>query len=497
MMKFSELSDKSSLKPVEIRDDFEVKGLAYDSRKVKEGYIFFAIIGYEDDGNKYIKDALANGAGAVITERIEGNEYAGELENGNRKKIHEAQDIRKVMAEMSREFYGNPAERIKVIGVTGTNGKTTITYLMKAVLEKAGSKTGLIGTISYDAGGEKMGSTLTTPDSIEIFGMLREMADNEMKYCVMEVSSIALELKRVYGLDFTAGIFTNLSSEHLDLHSNMENYFNAKKILFDGLRKESFAVSNADDEYGKAILDDTKAKKIFYSIDKESDYRAEDIKLGIDGLEFKAVTKEGEFKMKSGLTGRFNVSNMLAVMATANALRVDMEIIREAVADFRDVDGRFTRIKLPNGAYAVVDYSHTSDSLKNAVEAAREIVEEQGEGRVVTVFGCGGNRDRTKRPVMGKYATSLSDYSIITSDNPRFEEPMAIINEILSGVETEGNFEVDEDREEAIRKAIEYSKKGDLVLICGKGHETYQEVRGVKTHFDDKEMVAKYSNLAK
>ena len=277
----------------------------------------------------------------------------------------------------------------------------------------------------------------------------------------------------------------------------MENYFNAKKILFDGLSKESFAVSNADDEYGKAILDDTKAKKIFYSIDKESDYRAEDIKLGIDGLEFKAVTKEGEFKMKSGLTGRFNVSNMLAVMATANALRVDMEIIREAVADFRDVDGRFTRIKLPNGAYAVVDYSHTSDSLKNAVEAAREIVEEQGEGRVVTVFGCGGNRDRTKRPVMGKYATSLSDYSIITSDNPRFEEPMAIINEILSGVETEGNFEVDEDREEAIRKAIEYSKKGDLVLICGKGHETYQEVRGVKTHFDDKEMVAKYSNLAK
>lgn len=497
MAKFSELADKSSLKSVEIRDDFEVKGLAYDSRKVKEGFIFFAIIGYEDDGNRYIKDAFANGAGAVITERIEGNEYAAELENGERKKIFEAQDIRKVMAEMSRGFYGDPVSELKVIGVTGTNGKTTISYLMKAVLEKAGHNTGLVGTISYQAGGEKRGSTLTTPDSIDIFGMLREMADNGMEYCVMEVSSIALELKRVYGLDFTAAIFTNLSSEHLDLHSNMENYFKAKKILFDGLKEGSYAVSNADDEYGKRILENTKAEKIFYSINSESEYRGKDIKLGIDGLDFTAVTKNGDIKMKSGLTGRFNVSNMLAVMATANALRVDMDIIREAVADFRDVDGRFTRIKLPNNAYAVVDYSHTSDSLKNAIEAAREIVNEQGAGRVVTVFGCGGNRDTTKRPVMGNFATSLSDYTIITSDNPRYEDPMHIINEILTGVETKGNYEVEENREAAIKKAIEYSRSDDVVLICGKGHETYQEIKGVKTHFDDKEMVVKYSNLAK
>lgn len=496
MIKFSELLKSSSIKNAEIKDDFEVMGLAYDSRKVQKGFVFFAIIGYEDDGNKYILDALEKGAGAVITERIEGNEYAAKLENGNRRRIYEAADIRKTMAEMSREFYGDPAGKMKVIGITGTNGKTTCTFLMRAVLERAGHKTGLIGTISYMSGGEKKGSSLTTPDSIEIFAMLREMLDNGMEYCVMEVSSIALELKRVYGLDFAAAVFTNLSSEHLDLHSNMENYFKAKKILFDGLSEGSTAVSNIDDDYGESIVSDTKAEKVFYSIGSDSDFKAEDIKMGIEGLEFKAVTKKGDFTMKSGLTGSFNVSNILAVMATANALRINMEIIREAIADFRDVDGRFTRIKLPNGAFAIVDYSHTSDSLKNAIEAARDIVNEQGSGRVITVFGCGGNRDTTKRPVMGKFATSLSDYTFITSDNPRFEEPMAIINQILTGVQTKENYEIDANREEAIKKAIEYSKAGDLVLICGKGHETYQEIKGVKTHFDDKEMVAKYSGLA-
>jgi UDP-N-acetylmuramoyl-L-alanyl-D-glutamate--2,6-diaminopimelate ligase len=496
MIKFSELAQSSSLKSVEVKEDFEVMGLAYDSRKVRKGFVFFAIIGYEDDGNKYITDALEKGAGAVITERIEGNEYAAKLENGNRRRIYESPDIRKTMAEMSRTFSGDPASKLKVIGITGTNGKTTCTYLMKAVLERAEHKTGLIGTISYMSGGEKKGSSLTTPDSIEIFGMLKEMLDNGMEYCVMEVSSIALELKRVYGLDFKAAVFTNLSSEHLDLHNNMDNYFKAKKILFDGLSEDSTAISNRDDEYGERILSDTKADKVFYSINGDSDFRGEDIKMGIEGLEFKAVTKNGDFTMKSGLTGRFNVSNILAVMATANALRIDMQIIREAIADFRDVDGRFTRIKLPNGAFAVIDYSHTSDSLKNAIEAAREIVNEQGMGRVITVFGCGGNRDTTKRPVMGKYATSLSDFTFITSDNPRFEDPMAIINQILTGVETTGNYEIDENREEAIRKAIEFSKASDLVLICGKGHETYQEIKGVKSHFDDKEIVAKYSNLA-
>lgn len=496
MIKFSELLKSSSIKNAEIKDDFEVMGLAYDSRKVQKGFVFFAIIGYEDDGNKYILDALEKGAGAVITERIEGNEYAAKLENGNRRRIYEAADIRKTMADMSREFYGDPAGKMKVIGITGTNGKTTCTFLMRAVLERAGHKTGLIGTISYMSGGEKKGSSLTTPDSIEIFAMLREMLDNGMEYCVMEVSSIALELKRVYGLDFAAAVFTNLSSEHLDLHSNMENYYKAKKILFDGLSEGSTAVSNIDDDYGESIVSDTKAEKVFYSIRSDSDFKAEDIKMGIEGLEFKAVTKKGDFTMKSGLTGRFNVSNILAVMATANALRINMEIIREAIADFRDVDGRFTRIKLPNGAFAIVDYSHTSDSLKNAIEAARDIVNEQGSGRVITVFGCGGNRDTTKRPVMGKFATSLSDYTFITSDNPRFEDPMAIINQILTGVQTKENYEIDANREEAIKKAIEYSKAGDLVLICGKGHETYQEIKGVKTHFDDKEMVAKYSGLA-
>lgn len=497
MIKFSELIRNSSLKKTGFSEDFEVKGLAYNSRKVKEGYVFFAIIGFKDDGNKYIKTALENGASAVITEKIKKNVYVAELSDEDKAKVYESRDIRKTMAELSRNFFGDPAEKLKLIGVTGTNGKTSITFLLKAVLEEAGFSTGLIGTINYQVGDKKADSSLTTPDSIEIYRMLNEMADNGVEYCVMEVSSIALELKRVYGLDFKIAIFTNLTSEHLDLHKNMENYFRAKKILFDGLKKKSFAISNRDDKYGKKIVENTKAKKIYYSIDKKSDYKAEKIKLGIDGLKFDVKTNDGKTKITSGMTGRFNVSNILAVMAAANALRIDMEIMRKAIADFKNVDGRFTRIKLPNGAYAIVDYSHTSDSLKNAIEAACDIVTEQGEGRVITVFGCGGDRDTSKRPVMGNYATSLSDYTIITSDNPRFEDPVAIIEEVLSGVKTIGNYEVVENREAAIKKAIELSKHGDLVLICGKGHETYQEIQGVKTHFDDKEMVSKYSNLAR
>jgi len=277
----------------------------------------------------------------------------------------------------------------------------------------------------------------------------------------------------------------------------MQNYFEAKKILFEYLDETNFAVSNLDDSYGFGIIKTTKAKKIFYAVNTDAEYKAVNEKISMEGLTFDILCRDGKFAITTSLTGRFNIYNILAAVALARSLNIDFETIQKAILSFGSVNGRFNKIMLPNKAHAVIDYSHTSDSLKNAVESAIEIRNAGTEkGRVITIFGCGGNKDRTKRPVMGEIATSLSDYTIITSDNPRFEDPLDIINEILEGVKTKGNFEVDANRETAIKKGIEMSKKDDIILICGKGHETYQEVKGVKSHFDDREMVEKYSNLA-
>jgi UDP-N-acetylmuramoyl-L-alanyl-D-glutamate--2,6-diaminopimelate ligase len=327
--------------------------------------------------------------------------------------------------------------------------------------------------------------------------MLREMVDAGQKFCVMEVSSIALVLERVYSLDFDAGIFTNLSSEHLDLHKTMENYLEAKKILFDLLDEKRVAVSNKDDIYGENILRDTKAKKIYYSINNESEYKATNEAFSIEGLEFELSSGEQNYRITSKLSGRFNIYNVLAAIALVREFGIDFNIIQKVISNFEPVNGRFNKIKLSNGAYAVIDYSHTSDSLKNAIESAIEIRDNQMlKGKVITIFGCGGNKDKIKRPVMGKFATQLSDLTIITSDNPRYEKPMDIIDEILEGIDKSKSYEVDERREEAIKKGIEISSEGDIILICGKGHETYQEVEGVRSHFDDKEIVEKYSHLA-
>lgn len=488
-MKFSEMMKKYSEKPaIESFKDFEVKGLAYDSRKVKDGYIFFAIKGLKDDGNKYVNDALSNGASMVVTE-----------ENLNTEAdVLKVPQIRKVMAAMSSIYYGNPSEKLKLIGVTGTNGKTTTTYLINQLLKSKGYKSGLIGTINYQIGEQKFESSLTTPDSIELNQILSQMVDAGMNYCVMEVSSIALEMDRVHGLNFDTALFTNLTSEHLDFHINMENYFNAKKILFDSLSDDSFAITNADDPFGHKILSDCHAKKSSYSVKNESDLKAYNERLSLAGIQFDVNWNGKEYLLKSHLSGRFNIYNILASVSAVSNYEVDIPTIQKELLNFDGVPGRFTKIKLPNGAIAVVDYSHTSDSLKNAIESAIEILnEENRNSRVITIFGCGGNKDKTKRPVMGNIATSLSDYAIITSDNPRFEDPYEIIDEIIGGIEKKSNYEVIENREEAIRKGIEMSGEGDIVLICGKGHETYQEVKGARTHFDDKEIVEKYLDLAK
>jgi UDP-N-acetylmuramoyl-L-alanyl-D-glutamate--2,6-diaminopimelate ligase len=472
------------------QNDFFIEGLAYDSRKVKENYIFFALKGLKDDGTRYVKAAIESGAKTIITDS-EINAYEFSIN------ILRVENARKTMAYFANIYNLLPSEKIKLIGVTGTNGKTTTTYLIKSFLENSGFKTGLLGTIDYQIGEKKIESKLTTPESVEICSMLGEMVKQGYQYCVMEVSSIALVMDRVYSLNFDTAIFTNLTSEHLDFHHDMENYFNAKKILFDNLSSSAYAVTNLDDIYGTPILSDTKGKKVTYGINSNADYKAESPEFDLKGLHFYLNNGEDKIKINSNITGKFNIYNTLASIACVRNYNVSYDSINDALKNFRGVNGRFNKIELPNGAYAIVDYSHTSDSLKNAIESAREIVNNEGRnGRVITLFGCGGNKDTTKRPVMGEYATSLSDYSIITSDNPRYENPMDIIKDILAGVVNK-NYEIDENREEAIKKGIEFSKAGDILLICGKGHETYQEVNGVRSHFDDKEIVEKYFNLAK
>lgn len=494
-MKYS-LLKRDNLLQSDFKGDFEVKGLSCDSRKVSEGFIFFAIEGYKDDGNRYVKDAISRGARVVVSSKEVGKDIKGSFPAID---FVTVPDVRKSMALISNYFYAYPSQSLHLIGITGTNGKTTISYLIRSVLEESGEKCGLIGTVNYFTGKEEKEAFLTTPDAVDINKMLRECVDSGFKYCVMEVSSIALVLDRVYSQKFSAAIFTNLTSEHLDLHQNMGNYFAAKKILFDMIDKNGIVISNKDDSYGVDIVRDTSASNVkFYSIHNDSDYKAYHTRYSISGLSFSLDVDNKKEVFESELSGRFNIYNVLAAIAYCYEVGVDLNTIKNAVKKFRAVRGRFNRIRLPNGAFAIIDYSHTSDSLKNAIESANEIIKTQPEnsrGRVITIFGCGGNRDRTKRPVMGKYAVELSDYVIITSDNPRFEEPMAIIREIEAGIKGKNNYEIEPDREMAIKKGLEMSQPNDLILICGKGHETYQEIEGIKYPFDDAKIVEKYKTV--
>lgn len=472
-----------------VKSDIEISGLEYDSRKVKKGDLFFAIKGEKSNGNDFIKDAISKGASAIVTD----NES-----NIGETVILSSKSIRKTMAIASSNFYNDPSGRISLLGVTGTNGKTTTTYLLKHILENSGYKAGLLGTIDYTSGDTVIKSTLTTPECIDINRMLTGMIDSGMKYCAMEVSSIALVMDRVYGLNFRSAIYSNLTNEHLDFHKNMENYFHAKKILFDSMDENSVSLSNADDKYGESILSNTRSSKIFYSIYAPSDFKASSITSDISGLKFVIEAGEEKVKIDSKLNGRFNVYNILSAFAALKSMGFDSKEIAEGINNFTGVPGRFNKIELPNKAIAIIDYSHTSDSLKNAVISAKEIlVSENKKGKLITVFGCGGNKDKTKRPVMGDIAVTNSDIAIITSDNPRYEDPFDIIDQILAGVGNHKNYEVIENREAAIKRGLELCKEGDIILICGKGHETYQEVKGVRTVFDDREMVLKYKESAK
>ncbi|MDH7605816.1 MAG: UDP-N-acetylmuramoyl-L-alanyl-D-glutamate--2,6-diaminopimelate ligase [Melioribacter sp.] len=464
----------------------EIEDITHNSQSVKENTMFFAIEGFKTDGHKFIPDAINRGAAAVVLSKV--NAVPDQLFlHANCVKIV-VEDTRKSLAEFSHIFYGKPSEKLNLIGITGTKGKTTTAFYIKNIFETAKYKTGLIGTIANYIGDKEIKTMLTTPQSNEVNSLLAQMLNEGCSHCVMEVSSHALHLHRVDYLNFKYGVFTNITSDHMDYHKTFEHYLNSKKILFDMLPSDAFAVVNADDENVDKLLKDSKAKKIFYGTSSDSDFRIKDIEFTLDGTNFTIINKKEEYKIDTKLVGHFNAFNATAAFCVAVMSNLDIDTIIEGIKTTPQVPGRFEVISRKNKK-VIIDYSHTADSLKQALIAIHHIV--KNKRPVYTVFGCGGDRDRTKRPIMGSIASEMSKKVFVTSDNPRTENPQKIIEEILSGIK-QNNFIAIENREEAIRTAIFESEDNAVILIAGKGHENYQEINGVRKYFSDKEIATKY-----
>jgi UDP-N-acetylmuramoyl-L-alanyl-D-glutamate--2,6-diaminopimelate ligase len=486
-MELTELINKISISQIigEVQRQ-DVTGIFYDSRKVKSGSVFVAIKGFKSDGHKFILDAINNGAIAVILE--DNNSVPDEIFIHNRKAKILVRDTRIALAQASNYFFKEPSDKLKLIGITGTNGKTTTTYFLKSIIEQAGYKAGLLGTISNYIGNKEIKASLTTPESNDLNELLYEMINQGCSYTIMEVSSHSLVLKRVYGLNFGSAIFTNITSDHLDFHVTLEEYFKAKKILFDSLSENSIIVYNADDENGSKIIKDSKAKSYSFGTKPGSDFLIKDISYNLSGTTFIIQHASIDYSISTSLIGGFNAYNATAAFATAILNGLDPNTVITGIKNTVQVPGRFEVVG--NGLKKViVDYSHTPDSLEKALSVLNNMVKDKNP--VYTVFGCGGNRDKTKRPVMGKIASDMSKKIFITSDNPRDEDPNEIIKEIKSGI-IKSNYEVIENREEAIKQAITTSENNAVILIAGKGHESYQEIKGVRNHFSDKEIAEKY-----
>jgi UDP-N-acetylmuramoyl-L-alanyl-D-glutamate--2,6-diaminopimelate ligase len=449
--------------------DVEITSLAYDNRLVVDGTLFFCVRGLTRDGHDFAPDAVARGASALVVERP--------LNLG----VPEVRvsSVREAMAPVAARLNGDPTSRLQTVGVTGTNGKTTTAFLVRALLEAAPRQTGLLGTVKSVIGGVEHEVLRTTPEAIDLQRTFREMLDAGDRACVMEVSSHALHLHRADAIHFAAAIFTNLTHDHLDFHESMEEYFAAKRRLFTDLAP-AHAIVNIDDPYGARLAAELGDSALTFALDHDASYRAGAVQTDLDGSRFVVTAPDGVFELASPLTGRFNVSNVLAAFATARALGVDAETAIEAVAAAGQVPGRFQSVTEGQDYAVLVDYAHTPDSLKNVLNAARPIA----QGRLHVVFGCGGERDRGKRPLMGEIAVRLADRVIVTSDNPRSEDPAAIIDEILVGSGPDVEHEV--DRRIAIDRVIATAGPGDVVVIAGKGHEQGQEFEGGrKIPFDD------------
>ena len=467
--------------------DIEVRAVEYDSRKIRRGDLFVAIPGSAVDGQRYVDDAIHQGAVAVVLENDAAVPDALFLHAGVVKIV--VPDARIALAQMAANFFGHPSKRLRLIGVTGTNGKTTTTHLIKAALEAQGERVGLIGTIQYDLGGEVVPATHTTPESLELNRLLGDMAARECTAAVMEVSSHALAQHRVNGLQFAIGVFTNLTQDHLDYHGSMNAYCAAKKVLFENLSADAVAVTNADDPRGDDMVQGTRARVLRYGVDPPADIKAGDMAMTIDGMEFTITMAGTSVPMHTTLTGRFNASNILAAFGAATAAGVPYDVAARGIALVKSVRGRFEQIHSPVGWTAIIDYAHTPDALQNTLRAIHQTAGKDARGKIITVFGCGGDRDRTKRPQMGRIATEMSDITIITSDNPRNEDPVAIMAEISAGANARAAVETEVDRRSAIVRALSMAGPGDIILIAGKGHEDYQVVGATKTHLDDREEV--------
>ncbi|HEX8075135.1 MAG TPA: UDP-N-acetylmuramoyl-L-alanyl-D-glutamate--2,6-diaminopimelate ligase [Thermoleophilaceae bacterium] len=447
--------------------DVEVSGLAYSSRAVKPGDLFFCVRGFKSDGHDFAPEAVRNGAAALVCERP--------LDLGVPDVV--VRDSREAMAAVAARFHGDPTRTLRVVGITGTNGKTTTTFLVRAILEAAGESCGLLGTVGQVVGGREEPAERTTPEAVDLQATFRRMLDAGDSACAMEVSSHALQLRRTDGIHFACRVFTNLTQDHLDFHPTMEDYFAAKRRLFDA--PGGAAVVNADDEYGRRLAGDL-PDAVTFAIDRDADFRARDVHFDPSGAEFTCATPDGEARMTTRLPGLFNVSNALAATAAARSLGVPLETIAKALAAADRVPGRFEPVDEGQAFAVLVDYAHTPDSLENVLRAAREIT----RGRLHVVVGAGGDRDRGKRPKMGEVATALADRVIVTSDNPRSEDPEAILDQILAGAGPGAEREV--DRRAAIARAVGAAGDGDVVVVAGKGHEQGQEFEGGrKEPFDD------------
>ena len=478
-MKLSQLLRGVSVRECHADMEMEISGVSYDSRKTAAGDLFVAMTGYETDGHKFIPMARDKGAACVLCQERPQGEGPYVL----------VEDSRLALAQVGRAWYGDPAASMKMVGVTGTNGKTTTTYLLKDILEQAaGAKVGLIGTNQNMIGSEVIPTERTTPESFELQGLLRRMADAGCTHVVMEVSSHALYLKRVEGIRFAVGIFTNLTQDHLDFHKTMENYCDAKALLF---TRCDVGVYNADDPWAPRLMEKATCRKVSVGEhgDVPVDLAARNIVLTAEGVSFDAVTAEESVPVHVGIPGGFMVYNTLGVLAAARALGVSLEDSAGVLRHSAHVKGRVEVVPTPGDYTMLIDYAHTPDALENVLSAARGFA----KGRVVALFGCGGDRDRTKRPKMGRIAADMADFVIVTSDNPRTEEPEAIIREILAGMEgTATPYAVVPNRIEAIRYAMDHAQPGDVIILAGKGHETYQIIGHEKRHLDEREVVADY-----
>ena len=456
--------------------DLEITGVSYSTRTLKPGDLFVAIPGFATDGHRFIPDAISRGAALVLCER----------EMPETVPWVQVASSREALAKLGANWYGHPAKAMKMIGVTGTNGKTSTTYLLKALLEAAvGAKVGLVGTICNMIGEEVLETERTTPESFELQGLLARMRDAGCTHVVMEVSSHALVLHRVGEIRYQVGAFTNLTEDHLDFHKTMEEYRRAKSLLF---RQTDRGVFDIDDPAAGKMIDEADSSVYTVGIAPSADLHGENIVLGSDHIEMDVVEGEKSAHLRLGIPGRFTVSNALVTLGIARQLGIDLETAAAALSKARGVKGRIEVVPTPGKPYTVlIDYAHTPDGLENVLRSVRDFC----KGRLIAVFGCGGDRDRTKRPIMGEIAARLADYVIVTSDNPRTEEPMDIIDEILAGMtNTKTPYIVEENRRKAIRLAMAEAKKDDIIVLAGKGHETYQILGREKTHLDEREEVA-------